>query len=138
MPSALPGYLNEADMRQSDRTAFQRSDCLKAINFTNIMHKGFDKASNYAINRPEKPRYQGISYPLEVRPCFMFHHISCAVSPPRASYVEANLDVAETENSDFHGFSHHLSAGKAMTSRHCKLMVLNKPIYPHISKQFLL
>ena len=82
----------------------------------------------------------------------MFDRVSSAVSPPCASYVEANSDIAETESSDRHWFSDHLDAGKVMASRRCKLMeaihsteehrycgpVLNKLIYPHTSKQFIL
>ena len=113
------------------------------------MHKAFAKASNYTINRPEKLRYPGHIISLGI---VTMLHVSSAVSPPCASYVEANSDIAETENSDRHWFSDHLGAGKVMTSTHCKLMeaihnteeraccclVLNKLIHPRTSKQFVL
>ena len=73
----------------------------------------------------------------------------------RASYVGANSDIAETENSDRHVFADHLAAGKVVTSwtsRHCKFTepihntqeqtrcgpVLNKLLHPHTSKLFVL
>ena len=89
--------------------------------------------SLYTINRPEKFRFrfpgsQGISYPLEVWPCFMYHHILSAVSSSCSSYVEANSDIAEMENSGRHWFSDHLGDGKVMTWRHRKF---REPIYVH-------
>ena len=83
-PSALPGDLNEGDMRQHDPIIWQKSEGLKVINLSNIMLQ----VSTQSIVRRNSDT-QGISYPLEVWPCFMYHHVSSAVSPC-ASYVKAN------------------------------------------------
>ena len=111
VPNALPGDLNEGDMRQRDCIILQKSEGLKVINLPNIMLR---VSTQSIVLRNSDP--QGISYPLEVWPCFMYHH----VASPCASHVEANSDISKTENSDRHWFSDHIGAGKLMTWRHCK------------------
>ena len=147
--SALPGVSESGHEAAWPHRFAKKSGGLKVIDLANIMHKAFAKASNYTINRPEKLRYPGHIISLGI---VTMLHVSSAVSPPCASYVEANSDIAETENSDRHWFSDHLGAGKVMTSTHCKLMeaihnteeraccclVLNKLIHPRTSKQFVL
>ena len=85
VPSALPGDLNEGDMRQDDAIVLQKSEGLKVINLPNIMLQVFTQS---IVLRNSDP--QGISYPLEVWPCFMYHH----VASPCARHVEANSDIS--------------------------------------------
>ena len=120
---ALPGYLNEADMRQHDRIALQKSESLKAINSTNITHKAFEKAGNYTINRPEKLRYPGhiISLGsvtmLHVRSRFIvFHQLFHLIVQATLKQIRTVLKWKALTAIGC------LVSGKVMTSRHRKLM----------------
>ena len=62
-PSALPGDLNEGDA-----IVLQ-----KKWRFEGHQFAKHHAPSLYTINRPQK--FRGISYPLEVWPCFMYQHI---------------------------------------------------------------
>ena len=77
-PSALPGVSESGHEAAWPHRFAKKSEGLKVIDLANIMHKAFDKASNYTINRPEKLRYPG--HIISIHIPWNCDHASCFIS----------------------------------------------------------